>query len=555
MMSSHKASNIFDNDDDDTETRHDQLPSVEEIHHKYYHKKVWPPKRKTSRADLPRRSFAEKNAEDPIYRRTVLVACISLPFIFVAVVIMLLLGIIRLNDAAHPDEHLGVTETVGGPGSSVWKSTTAVPATARSSVRIRMTVPPTATSTKTRMELALEYIEPVSGAAVLEDKKSSQSRALDWIVHVDTGIGSLEVPAGSSEQLLAHRLVQRYVLAVLYYDVLFSPHENSEHSKFAFLHRKNECKWHDTLDYTAAEQVYYYGVACNDEGRVTSIVMPNSGLQGTIPPEIELLTSLRVLNLSGNRLYGTLPPEMSNLLNLEEALFAGNHLTGTIPDYLDTLTRLQQLSLSDNFFNGTLPDLAHLKQLTHLDFSNNLVLTGTIPASWGEMTALRGLSLSSNHLDGVLPAQIGDMTNLRDLRLTGNFLEGTLPDTLKNCMHLKNLYLENNQFSGELDVLGSLPFLEGVLLADNEFEGELDALMEYFDDLMILDASNNRLRGTLPRELFRKDKLKVLDLHGNMLTGVLPNFPDNYSLEYLALHNNAFRNDVPASVSNLRALT
>merc|ERR1711957_793052 len=122
-------------------------------------------------------------------------------------------------------------------------------------------------------------------------------------------------------------------------------------------------------------------------------------------------------------------------------------------------------------------------------------------------------------------------------------------------MHLKNLYLDDNELGGELSVLGQLPFLEGVFIQNNEFEGDFHTLTDYFEEIMILDASNNRLGGTLPLQFFEKDKLKVLDLNGNQIEGVLPDFPDNDHLEYLALHNNAFNTDVPASVSNLRALT
>jgi len=171
------------------------------------------------------------------------------------------------------------------------------------------------------------------------------------------------------------------------------------------------------------------------------------------------------------------------------------------------------------------------------------------------MQSLRGLFLSFNGLWGSLPPQIGDLTNLRDLRLSGNGFSENIPPSLGNCMHLKNLYLDDNELTGGLYVLGSLPFLEGVFLEDNHFEGEIDTFVEYFDDIMILDASNNQLRGTLPIEFFQKDRLKVLDLSGNNMEGVLPNFPANGALEYLALQDNAFRNDLPASVSNLRALT
>ena len=44
-------------------------------------------------------------------------------------------------------------------------------------------------------------------------------------------------------------------------------------SKFDFLSSKNEYEWNDKLEYVEAEKVYYYGVACDYQGLVTSIVM------------------------------------------------------------------------------------------------------------------------------------------------------------------------------------------------------------------------------------------------------------------------------------------
>jgi len=43
--------------------------------------------------------------------------------------------------------------------------------------------------------------------------------------------------------------------------------------------------------------------------------------------------------------------------------------------------------------------------------------------------------------------------------------------------------------------MGQLPFLEGVFIQNNEFEGDFHTFADYFDDIMILDASSNMLGG------------------------------------------------------------
>jgi len=545
MSSSPEESNNVDGECDETGTMqlpmHDQLPSLEEVHQK-------------SSLELPSGTFEERKETS---RQRTWAYCIAIAIS--CIVFACIIGIVWLKmGATNPEEEMGAGTRVESSDAATVRATASptVPPTAKRSV-------PPAARAKTRMEQAVEYLGLLSDAALLENDETPQARALEWIVNGD--LQPLEVPAvvdgtgsvaGPSDG--DHRFVQRYVLAVLYYamaEVLEYGDTDNWRREFNFMTVKNECEWHEELAYAEAEQVYFYGVACDWKGRVTSIYMPKNRLEGTIPPEIALLPSLRVLNLSENRLYGELPPQMSNLVNLEVVLLAMNDISGTIPDYLGTFSQLKKLSLLDNMFTGFLPNLQSLKKLTHLDLSNNMDLKGTIPESWGELEALRGLFLSFNDLEGTLPGRIGDMKNLRDLRLTSNYFEGTIPDSLRNCMHLKNLYLDDNELTGELDVLGNLVFLEGVFLAQNDFGGGLDMLVEKLDDLMILDANANILTGTLPRSLFTKDRLKVLDLNDNSLQGVLPDFPDNDSLEYLALQDNQFSTDVPASVSNLRALT
>jgi len=158
----------------------------------------------------------------------------------------------------------GVGTTVGGPG--------AASTTTSASPTMRTTDPPTA-RVKTRKERAAEYLGRVADAAPFDDDASPQSHAFEWIVHRDVGAGRVEVPAAGASE---HRFVQRYALAVLYYataDMLYEAGHQNFKREFDFLSDKNECEWYDKLEYTPAEEVFYYGVSCDDRGRVTSIVM------------------------------------------------------------------------------------------------------------------------------------------------------------------------------------------------------------------------------------------------------------------------------------------
>ena len=114
--------------------------------------------------------------------------------------------------------------------------------------------------------------------------------------------------------------------------------------------------------------------------RVTGLDLSNNQLSGTIPAELDRLTSLQVLDLSGNLLSGTIPAELGSLADLQELKLSGNLLSGTIPAELGRLTYLQVLDLSGNQLSGTIPaELGSLTYLQELKLSGNYGLTGCIP--------------------------------------------------------------------------------------------------------------------------------------------------------------------------------
>jgi len=72
------------------------------------------------------------------------------------------------------------------------------------------------------------------------------------------------------------------------------------------------------------------GINC-DGGKIVSIDLSNKKLTGSIPSNIEKLTSLTYLNLNNNKLTGTLPSGVENLSLLTNIILSYNKLTGTIP--------------------------------------------------------------------------------------------------------------------------------------------------------------------------------------------------------------------------------
>ena len=178
--------------------------------------------------------------------------------------------------------------------------------------------------------------------------------------------------------------------------------------------------------------------------RVTSLVLSDSQLTGTIPPELGNLNNLERLNLTRNQLTGDIPPELSLLTNLQLLALGGNQLTGPIPTWLVNITNLEELYLWGNQFTGAIPpELGNLPGLVKLGLSRNQ-LTGGIPPQLSSLTNLRYFSLSDNHLSGPVPTWMGSLADLQELYLSQNQLSGAIPSELGSLVNLQELHLSQN---------------------------------------------------------------------------------------------------------------
>jgi Leucine-rich repeat (LRR) protein len=151
---------------------------------------------------------------------------------------------------------------------------------------------------------------------------------------------------------------------------------------------------------TEAELGEWEGVTVDAEGRVIMLRLPNNGLVGCIPSDIQQLSALEVLNLSNdpgerhkNELVGPIPAALGRLRALTHLFLDGNRLSGAIPAELGQLAALEKLHLNEN------------------------ELSGPIPAALGQLGALTGLFLDRNQLSGPIPAELRQLGALAELDL------------------------------------------------------------------------------------------------------------------------------------------
>ena len=365
---------------------------------------------------------------------------------------------------------------------------------------------------------------------------------------------------------------------------------------------------------TAAPLSTWHGVATNDLGQVTGLVLEDNHLEGTLPSRLGDLRSLSVLDLSNNAgLTGPLPASLAGLgltvLKLggtglcapqDPAFQAWLATIGDIrvdgcsaavyPDrvalialygetggayWKETANWLSEAPLRDwhgvetdaeghvisldlgyNNLKGRLPqELALMDRLETLRLIGN-GLAGHIPPELARLDRLAALDLSVNLLTGPIPLELGQLENLSVLDLSANGLTGSVPTELGRLDRLTVLDLGLNRLHGPLPPeLGNLRSLERLTLSSNEFTGPVPNELAGLAALTVLNLSVNGLTGAVPPELGQLANLVALDLARNGLTGPLPpELGQLASLEELDLSTNALTGPVPSELGRLSNL-
>jgi len=308
----------------------------------------------------------------------------------------------------------------------------------------------------------------ISSQESLDANGSPQNTALYWIAETDERGLKLDNP----------NLIQRYVLAVLYYSTAGSKWTNRD----KHLADSLECAWH--------------GVDCNNETMVVNVSLASNNLVGNLPSEIASLESLQNLKLNNNKLKGNfIDDALCNNTKLETLDVSNNELSGGIPFFSETCEDLISLKLSKNSFTGTLnSDINKLTKLKHLDLNmnklsgpvnifnlkvcNELLLGGnkfneSLPSNIHFMGSLKQLDLFNNEFSGTIPASYQRLDNLEVFQLAGNQLTGTVSSVIGKMTKLRDLTLQYNNFTGDLpEEICAIETLSRVMAdcnCDNEF--------------------------------------------------------------------------------------
>ena len=290
------------------------------------------------------------------------------------------------------------------------------------------------------------------------------------------------------------------------------------------------------------EGIELWGI-CYSIEYTSELGLNSSGITGSIPPELGILTNLTYLNLGNNELTGSVPSEIGQLTNLTYLNLSNNQLTDSIPLEIGQLTNLWHLDLSYNQLIGTMPyEIGDLTNLSRLRLHNNL-LSGIVPESicdlninWSSSIFFR---IYNNELCPPYPSCIEDEMGEQDTLQCPNCIAEDDTDGIElwnECYSIENTFnlnLSNTELSDTIPIkIGGLNNLETLNLSSNQIAGEIPIEIGRLDRLISLYLDSNQLTGFIPLELGNLTNLNSLRLNDNQLSGWFPSTVCNLPIEF-----------------------
>ncbi|PKI47586.1 hypothetical protein CRG98_032027 [Punica granatum] len=282
---------------------------------------------------------------------------------------------------------------------------------------------------------------------------------------------------------------------------------------------------------------------------------------GEIPSQLASLTHLQDLDLSFNRLSGPIPTSLSELRNLNSLSLGPNQLSGIVSmDMFSEMENLEQLILSLNSFSLAIEstEIHSLTTVKSLGLAQcNL---NEFPKFLEKLDNLVDLDLSCNNLSGEVPVWFLNvrLPTLSYLNLSHNSLTG-FPRKLfyYNTTQLDTLDLRFNKLHGSFPI-PSVP-IANYLVSNNMLSGVIPLLICDWVYVAVLDLSKNNFTGELPQCLGNTSvNFKMLTLHSNNFHGRIPPFGSSTStceLEMIDLSDNRLEGPLPRSLSNCSSLS
>ena len=279
----------------------------------------------------------------------------------------------------------------------------------------------------------------------------------------------------------------------------------------------HECRWFNQHNLT-----FFPTGPCHSRngtnGTFAHLYLSSNNLDGTLPPELALLTGMQHFFVESNLLRGTIPDEiyvgwqdtiqdfwvrrnrLSGTLSTHIGLWGktlnrlnifGNRFAGTLPDALYGMHNVKMMALLQNQFTGTIAGelIPGLKLMRVIGFSANR-FRGTVPTELGLLNTLASFTIQNNDITGTLPTELGLLQQLEYLDVSKNDMSGVIPSELGNADLKYVLSLrENPRISGSIPIEVESLLIENLYFQRTGIEGTLPHLWCNTSDTVLYDCS------------------------------------------------------------------
>ncbi|CAB9521309.1 leucine rich repeat [Seminavis robusta] len=401
-------------------------------------------------------------------------------------------------------------------------------------------------------------------ARIQRGSTNPQTKAYDWLL--------------ADPQFLNYsdsRLLQRYAMAVLGYSAEL---EGIRHDWLD--HDYHECDW----EQDAAPRNFILKSNCNLEEEIQRLWFYDDQ-QGSLPPELGLLTTVINVGMQNGKLTGVLPSQIGQLRDLEILSIHTNGISGSLPTELGLCQQLLDLRIHQNLLGGPLPsEMGMMSRLRYFWGLDNM-FTGPLPSELGQMQELMGMELFANNFNGTIPTELGKLVNLGEFTADENQFSGPIPSEFGELSHLALFFIQGNRLSGAIpSELGRMSSVYRFYCYANELSGSLPTELGTKESVMVcvwlLDRSSslftiksfaptglmsrmeiallhdNQLTGSIPSELGGWTRLWATYLNFNIQTGVIPHeWGDALTLKYdNGTDRNVFGGALPSELGLLSSL-
>ncbi|VDO70298.1 unnamed protein product [Heligmosomoides polygyrus] len=228
--------------------------------------------------------------------------------------------------------------------------------------------------------------------------------------------------------------------------------------------------------------------------RLHGLYLRNNHLKGVNRSMLQGLSSLRELDLSGNRISSLGTGVFDLTPELRELSINDNDISVIEEGTFSKLTSLKKLSLSGNQISTITKNMFKgLDSLEVLNLQNNQI-TSIDWSAFANLKQLRTLDLGTNHFNNV---ELRGLENLQKLFLNNNSINSLKSVSLRDLPSLILLSFDRNSISeiadGDLSGLARSTRLESLTIAANNISQISQRAFSPVQHLNVLAMQNNQL--------------------------------------------------------------